>query len=120
LLHEEEVRRKSTDVQQKMAAAEESGTSSWITVAERLQHQVCVDYGIDPTLGLSLIRSPIHPSLKSISLYRRNNRTKICSLSVGQPFPSSVVVIDAASGKPVPLASDRKTGFELVVTGSFT
>jgi hypothetical protein len=121
LLHEEESRRLSLTTQKKMAEAESSGWQSWMTIAEAIQIQICVDYKIDIQLGLKLIRQPIHSSLHSISFYRRHNRVARCTLKIGDPFPSSsITLVNAETRQPTGLGSDHKSDYELVVTGSFT
>lgn len=87
LLHQEEQLRTSTEIQRKMAEAEESGWKTWLDVVDELQMDLCRKCHIDPALGIRLLRNPIHSSLHSISLYRRHNKVKRCSIPLGQPVP---------------------------------
>ena len=124
-MKEEEQRRLSESVQRRMALAEQSGYQSWLDVAEAVQKETCLYLGIDESVGIRLMRfSTDDPDLNNISLYRRHNKVKPCSIKVGEKIPEIplFLVTDQKEAKEqMVLVKQPFCGkLELIVTGSIT
>lgn len=111
-----------------MALAEQSGYQSWLDVAEAVQKETCLYLGIDESVGIRLMRfATDDPDLNNISLYRRHNKVKPCSIKIGDTIPEIPLFLvtdqkesNDAKEQMVLVKQPFSGKLELIVTGSIT
>jgi hypothetical protein len=109
-----------------MAAAEQSGTRTWLDVVHEVQLEICAFFDIPANEGLLMIRaSPFadsDPRLKETSFYRKFNRAKRCSVALGTNANDSKVALvgvdDLQHAISQPFKSKKK--LQLFIAGSMT
>ena len=119
LLHREEELRLSPAVQARFGAAERSGGTDWLEVAEELQRELLIEFGVRPTqTNLHLLR--VAAARLKVSLYVRHNRASRGDLNVGDRCPD-VSLVSYPGGLASRLSSFSVVGRPLIVlAGSFS
>jgi hypothetical protein len=92
MLRREEELRLCEETQQRML---KEGDDSYVPIVEEIQAQVSREFGLDPELGMMLLRcaesfarsDAERAEIIDLSLYRRHNRCVDGSLAVGSPAP---------------------------------